>query len=38
MSSLKNSDKLRAKVAVKVPQPDSLLEVRVAPGGGGFKV
>ena len=33
-----NSDRLCAKVAVKVPQPDSLVEVRVTPPDSNFEV
>jgi hypothetical protein len=38
MSSLKDSDKLCAKLSVKVPQPDSLVEVRVTPPDSNFEV
>jgi hypothetical protein len=38
MSSLKDTDKLCAKLSVKVPQPDSLVEVRVTPPDSNFEV
>ncbi|MDR0881249.1 MAG: hypothetical protein LBP55_01700 [Candidatus Adiutrix sp.] len=38
MSSVSQSDKLAARVAVKVPQPDSLVEVRLTPPESNFEI